>query len=89
MNEQLDVETILRRINLRAQEELRWGPAEALEIDTPLDPADPDCTLDSLDIAELSILVEQEFDIEISDQELSNIRATRDVVGIVQRKAKP
>lgn len=42
---------------------------------------------DSLDIVELVMALEEEFDLEISDQEIENIKSVGDVVKYIESKA--
>lgn len=41
---------------------------------------------DSLDIVELVMALEEEFDLEISDQEIENIKTVGDVVKFIESK---
>lgn len=41
---------------------------------------------DSLDIVELVMALEEEFDLEISDQEIENIKSVGDVVNYIESK---
>lgn len=41
---------------------------------------------DSLDIVELVMALEEEFDLEISDQEIENIKTVGDVVNYIESK---
>ena len=43
-----------------------------------------DIDADSLDIVELVMALEEEFDLEISDQEIENIRTIGDVVKYIE-----
>ena len=45
-----------------------------------------DLKADSLDIVELIMDLEQEFSIEISDEELPRVQTIGDVVGIIEQK---
>lgn len=44
-----------------------------------------DLKADSLDVVELIMDLEQEFDIEIPDEELPNVRTVRDIVEYVNK----
>lgn len=43
-----------------------------------------DIDADSLDIVELVMALEEEFDLEISDQEIENIKSVGDVVRFIE-----
>ncbi len=45
-----------------------------------------DIDADSLDIVELVMALEEEFDLEISDQEIENIKTIGDVVRFIDSK---
>ncbi len=45
-----------------------------------------DIDADSLDIVELVIALEEEFDLEISDQEIENIKTVGDIVKYIESK---
>jgi len=45
-----------------------------------------DIDADSLDIVELVMALEEEFDLEISDQEIENINTVGDVVKFIESK---
>lgn len=45
-----------------------------------------DIDADSLDIVELVMALEEEFDLEISDQEIENIKTIGDVVQFIDSK---
>lgn len=58
----------------------------------PSDEIAPDVTfeslsLDSLDLVELTLAVEEELGVKIEDEELEDIRTVGDAVAAVQRKA--
>ncbi len=46
-----------------------------------------DIDADSLDIVELVMALEEEFNMEISDQEIENIKTVGDVVKYIESKA--
>ena len=46
-----------------------------------------DIDADSLDIVELVMALEEEFDLEISDQEIENIKNIGDIVKYIESKA--
>jgi acyl carrier protein len=52
-----------------------------INIDTKL-------TLDSLDSVELSLEIEDTFDIEFSDKELAEVKTIRDYIKIIKEKEK-
>ena len=45
-----------------------------------------DIDADSLDIVELVMALEEEFDLEISDQEIENIKTVGDIVKYIESK---
>lgn len=45
-----------------------------------------DIDADSLDIVELVMALEEEFDMEISDQEIENIKSVGDVIKYIESK---
>lgn len=45
-----------------------------------------DLGIDSLAVVDLATSIEEEFDIEISDEELENIRTVGDIVDYLNRK---
>ncbi|MFO7951881.1 MAG: acyl carrier protein [Bacillota bacterium] len=45
-----------------------------------------DIDADSLDIVELVMALEEEFDLEISDQEIENVKSVGDVVKYIESK---
>ena len=45
-----------------------------------------DIDADSLDIVELVMALEEEFDLEISDQEIENIKSVGDIVKYIESK---
>jgi acyl carrier protein len=45
-----------------------------------------DIDADSLDIVELVMALEEEFDLEISDQEIENIKTVGDIVKFIESK---
>ncbi len=51
-----------------------------------LDTTFEDIDADSLDIVELVMALEEEFDLEISDQEIENIKTVGDVVRYIESK---
>lgn len=63
--------------------------ADQLEVDVDKlsgDTTFEDIDADSLDIVELVMALEEEFDLEISDQEIENIRTVGDVVKYIETK---
>ncbi|MBW6463588.1 MAG: acyl carrier protein [Dethiobacteria bacterium] len=51
-----------------------------------LDTTFEDIDADSLDIVELVMALEEEFDLEISDQEIENIKTVGDIVRYIESK---
>jgi len=47
-----------------------------------------DLNADSLDVVELVMAIEEEFDLEISDEEVENIRTVEEVVNYIQENTK-
>lgn len=45
-----------------------------------------DIDADSLDIVELVMVLEEEFDLEISDQKIENIKTVGDVINYIKSK---
>ncbi|MCD7893798.1 MAG: acyl carrier protein [Erysipelotrichaceae bacterium] len=45
-----------------------------------------DLGIDSLDAVELSLDLENEFDIEITDEELSSLKTVEDIVKLIESK---
>ncbi len=45
-----------------------------------------DIDADSLDIVELGMALEEEFDLEISDQEIENVKSVGDVIKYIESK---
>lgn len=45
-----------------------------------------DLELDSLDIMDLLLVLEDEFDLQIPDEELSNIQTVNDIVNYIERQ---
>ncbi len=45
-----------------------------------------DLGIDSLDAVELSLDLESEFDIEITDEELSSLKTVEDIVKLIESK---
>jgi len=65
--------------------------AEQLEVAADkllLDTTFEDIDADSLDIVELVMALEEEFDLEISDQEIENIKTVGDVIKYIESKVK-
>ncbi len=63
--------------------------ADQLEVATDkltMDTTFEDIDADSLDIVELVMALEEEFDLEISDQEIENIKTVGDVVKYIESK---
>lgn len=45
-----------------------------------------DLGIDSLDAVELSLDLETEFDVEISDEELASLKTVKDIVTLIEAK---
>lgn len=45
-----------------------------------------DLGIDSLDAVELSLDLETEFDVEISDEELASLKTVKDIVELIEAK---
>lgn len=45
-----------------------------------------DLGIDSLDAVELSLDLETEFDVEISDEELASLKTVKDIVDLIEAK---
>ena len=76
-------------LGIRAKQILskRLGiPLDSLALDAGLV---DDLGLDSIDIVELTIATEQEFNIMLGDDELQDVRTVRDLVAVVERLATP
>jgi len=61
------------------------------QLEVSIDKLSPDTTFedidaDSLDIVELVMALEEEFDMEISDQEIENIKSVGDVIKYIESK---
>lgn len=55
---------------------------DSLKVETTFEEIDAD----SLDIVELVMALEEEFDLEISDQEIENIKSVGDVISYIESK---
>ncbi len=72
-----------------------YASVERILIETfqvPADEVSPDATfesleLDSLDLVELSLAVEEELGVKIEDEEVEQIRAVRDAVDLIAEKS--
>ncbi len=63
--------------------------AEQLEVDIAgltLETTFEEIDADSLDIVELVMALEEEFELEISDEEIENIRSVGDVIKYIESK---
>lgn len=61
------------------------------QLEVSVDKLSPETTFedidaDSLDIVELVMALEEEFDLEISDQEIENIKSVGDVIKYIESK---
>jgi acyl carrier protein len=75
------------RVNI--EERVKAIISEQLEV--PLDSLTAETTFeeidaDSLDIVELVMALEEEFDLEISDQEIENIKTIGDIVNYIESR---
>ncbi|HHT47561.1 MAG TPA: acyl carrier protein [Firmicutes bacterium] len=62
--------------------------SEQLDIDEEqitLETTFEDIDADSLDVVELVMALEEEFDLEIADEEVENIQTVGDVVGYIEK----
>ena len=57
-------------------------PLESLTVETTFEEIDAD----SLDIVELVMALEEEFDLEISDQEIEDIQTLGDIINFIEKK---
>lgn len=62
-------------------EELGWEESE-VTLNANLE---MDLNADSLDVAELVMAIEEEFDIEISDEDAENVKTVQDAVNLAER----
>ena len=44
--------------------------------------------LDSLDIVEITSILEDEFEIEFTSEEITNLKTIRDIVSLIEQKTK-
>jgi acyl carrier protein len=58
------------------------------EATVELDTALGDLDLDSLDLVELVMVLEEEYDIEISDEDAEGVRTVQDVINLVDRLSR-
>lgn len=61
------------------------------QLEVSVDKLSPETTFedidaDSLDIVELVMALEEEFDMEISDQEIENIKSVGDIIKYIESK---
>lgn len=74
---------------MSVQDRVKKIVAEQLEVDIDsltLETTFEEIDADSLDIVELVMALEEEFDLEISDQEIENIKSVGDVVKYIESK---
>lgn len=69
------------KVKAIVSEQLEVAP-ENLSAETTFEEIDAD----SLDIVELVMALEEEFDLEISDQEIENIKSIGDIVRYIESK---
>ncbi len=71
------------------QDKVKKIVAEQLEVDIEkltVETTFEEIDADSLDIVELVMALEEEFDLEISDQEIENIKSVGDVIRYIESK---
>jgi acyl carrier protein len=73
--------SVLDKVKKIVAEQLEVG-IDSLTLETTFEEIDAD----SLDIVELVMALEEEFDLEISDQEIENIKTVGDVVKYIESK---
>ena len=76
---------------MKTKEKIISIASEQLELDFTEMPLDADLTaldVDSLDLVELIMAIEQEFDIEISDEEIEEITSLEAAIELVRGKIK-
>jgi acyl carrier protein len=74
---------------MSVQDKVKKIVAEQLEVGIDilsLETTFEEIDADSLDIVELVMALEEEFDLEISDQEIENIKTVGDVVKYIESK---
>ncbi len=74
---------------MSAEQKVKQIIADQLEVSIgklTMDTTFEDIDADSLDIVELVMALEEEFDLEISDQEIENIKTVGDVVRYIESK---
>jgi acyl carrier protein len=74
-------ETVLDRVRRVACEELSVSPEEVQEHSSLSELLD----LDSLDVVELFMALEAEFQIEIPDEDISNLYTVADIVAYIEK----
>lgn len=75
---------------MSVQEKVKQIIAEQLELDADslnMETTFEEIDADSLDIVELVMALEEEFDLEISDEEIENIKSVGDIVKYIESKA--
>lgn len=76
---------------MKTSEKIISIATEQLEVDFSEMPLDTDLTsldVDSLDLVELIMAIEQEFEIEISDEEIEKITSLEAAINLVEGKIK-
>ncbi|QRN86254.1 acyl carrier protein [Clostridia bacterium] len=76
---------------MKTSEKIISIATEQLEVDFSEMPLDTDLTsldVDSLDLVELIMAIEQEFEIEISDEEIEEITSLEAAINLVEGKIK-
>ncbi len=76
---------------MSAEAKVKEIVSEQLEVDLDnltIETTFEEIDADSLDIVELVMALEEEFDLEISDQEIENIKTIGDIVSYIELKLK-
>lgn len=76
---------LIERINNVVIENLGVEPGHI----TPESEIESDLGADSLDVIELTMAVEETFDIEIADDEAEKVKTMDDLYGLIARKVTP
>lgn len=74
---------------MSVQDKVKEIIAQQLEVDInnlTMETTFEEIDADSLDIVELVMALEEEFELEISDQEIENIQAVGDVIKFIESK---
>ncbi len=74
---------------MSVQDKVKGIVAEQLEVEVSnltMETTFEEIDADSLDIVELVMALEEEFELEISDQEIENVKTVGDVVKFIESK---